>query len=105
MSFAYLVMMNAIHYRDANEGDAEALAALFSDTFQETFGHLYKPADLAAFLSEHTAGVWEEQLRDGAFAVRMAEADGVAVGLAKLGPLKLPVKPAGPALELRQLYV
>ena len=97
--------MNAIHYRDANEGDAEALAALFSDTFRETFGHLYKQADLAAFLSEHTPGHWQEQLRDGAFAVRIAEANGAAVGLAKLGPLKLPVEPAGPALELRQLYV
>ena len=64
---------------DANEGDAEALAALFSETFRETFGHLYKPADLAAFLSEHTAGHWQEQLRDGAFAVRMAEANGVAL--------------------------
>lgn len=97
--------MNAIHYRDANEADAAALAALFGDTFRETFGHLYKPADLAAFLSEHTTGHWQEQLRDGAFAVRIAEANGVAVGLAKLGPLKLPVEPAGPALELRQLYV
>ena len=105
MSFAYLTTMDAIHYRDANEGDAEVLAALFSVTFRETFGHLYKPADLAAFLAEHSAGVWTEQLRDGAFAVRMAEADGVAVGLAKLGPLKLPVEPAGPALELRQIYV
>jgi GNAT superfamily N-acetyltransferase len=97
--------MHAIHYRDANAGDAAALAALFGDTFRKTFGHLYKPADLAAFLSEHTAGHWQEQLRDGAFAVRIAEADGAAVGLAKLGPLKLPVEPAGPALELRQLYV
>jgi GNAT superfamily N-acetyltransferase len=97
--------MNDIQYRDAKEGDAEALAALFSDTFRETFGHLYKPADLAAFLSEHTAGQWKEQLRDGAFAVRIADANGAAVGLAKLGPLKLPVEPPGPALELRQLYV
>jgi diamine N-acetyltransferase len=97
--------MNDIHYRAANEGDAEALAALFSDTFRETFGHLYKQADLTAFLSEHTAGHWKEQLRDDAFAVRIAQANGVAIGLAKLGPLKLPVEPAGPALELRQLYV
>ena len=59
-SSAYLTIMNQIHYRDANEGDAEALAALFSDTFRETFGHLYKPTDLAAFLSEHSAGHWQE---------------------------------------------
>ena len=91
-------------YRDANESDAEALAALFSETFRETFGHLYSAADLAAFLAEHTADRWKEQLRDPAFSVRLAE-DDCAIGLAKLGPVKLPVEVGLPALELRQLYV
>lgn len=99
------MMNDEITYRDANESDADALAALFSDTFRETFGHLYKPADLAAFLSEHTPAHWTSQLRDGAFAVRIAEQDGEVVGFIKLGPIKLPVDPPGPALEVRQLYV
>jgi diamine N-acetyltransferase len=94
-----------INFRDADERDAGVLAALFSETFRETFGHLYTSADLAAFLAEHSAEHWAEQLRDSAFAVRIAEEGEVAVGLAKLGPVKLPVEPTGTALELRQLYV
>jgi len=101
---AYLTSMDDIHYRDANQADAAALAALFSDTFRETFGHLYQPADLAAFLAEHGAPSWVEQLRDRAFAIWIAESGGVPVGFAKLGPVKLPVEPSGPALELHQLY-
>ena len=32
--------------------DARALSTLARDTFDETFGHLYKPEDLAAFQEE-----------------------------------------------------
>lgn len=105
MLCSYLNGMDDIQYRNANEEDADALAGLFHDTFGETFGHLYRPADLAAFLAEHTAEHWREQLRDGGFAVRIAEEGRAAVGFAKLGPVKLPVEPSGPALEVRQLYV
>jgi ribosomal protein S18 acetylase RimI-like enzyme len=97
--------MNTVSYRDADEGDADQLAALFSDTFTETFQHLYEAADLDAFLEQHTAARWAEQLRDQAFAVRIAEIGRQAVGLAKIGPVKLPVDEADGALELRQLYV
>ena len=97
--------MDDVHYRDADESDAEALAALFGEIFTETFGRLYEPADLAAFLSDHTPSRWAEQLRDDIFAVRVAEAEGEAVGLAKIGPVKLPVEDAGSGVELRQLYV
>jgi GNAT superfamily N-acetyltransferase len=37
--------------------------------------------------------------------VRFAEADGEPVAFVKLGPITLPVEPARPALEFRQLYV
>ena len=51
--------MNApagITIRRAEVADAPALALLAADTFVETFGHLYRPADLAAFLAkEQTA--------------------------------------------------
>lgn len=97
--------MTDVLYRDASETDAEPLAALFRDIFTETFGHLYDPADLAGFLAEQRAEHWAAQLCDPAFAVRIAQAGGGAVGLAKIGPVKLPVTAAGPALELRQLYV
>ena len=92
-------------YRDANESDAVSLATLFTDTFTETFQHLYASSDLAAFLAQHSADHWAEQLRDPAFAVRVAEQNEQAVGLAKIGPVKLPVEDPGLSLELRQLYV
>lgn len=95
----------AITYRDTTPDDADALARLFRGTFTETFGHLYDPADLASFLAEHTAADWAEQLRNPEFAVRIAEDAGEAVGLAKLGPLKLPVDDPRRPVELRQLYV
>jgi ribosomal protein S18 acetylase RimI-like enzyme len=97
--------MSNVTHRAATDADAGPLAAFFADTFRETFGHLYQAADLTAFLAQHTAAHWLDQLRDEAIAIRIADHDGLIVGLAKLGPLKLPVSPTAPALELRQLYV
>jgi ribosomal protein S18 acetylase RimI-like enzyme len=97
--------MDDILHRDAEPGDAAALADLFAETFRETFGHMYQPADLNAFLAGHGVAQWAEQLRDPAIAVRLAERDGRAVGFTKLGSVKLPVEPAGAALEVRQFYV
>lgn len=94
-----------VRYRMAAPDDAERLVALFHGCFNDTFGHLYSPEDLALFLDDHTAEHWREQLDNGDFAVRLAEGDDTLVGLIKLGPLKLPVEPAGKALELHQLYV
>ncbi|MEO8175629.1 MAG: GNAT family N-acetyltransferase [Sphingomicrobium sp.] len=94
-----------VRYRDAAPGDAEPLTALFHDGFRDTFGHLYDPRDLAAFLAGHSPAHWREQLESGAFAVRLAEDGEQMAGFIKLGPVKLPVEPAGPAIELRQLYV
>ncbi len=94
-----------IAYRDAVAGDAEALAAVFRGCFIDTFGHLYDPADLDSFLSEHTGEHWGSQLRDPGFGVRLAEDEERIVGFAKIGPLKLPVEPVGKPVELRQLYV
>jgi ribosomal protein S18 acetylase RimI-like enzyme len=92
-------------YRTATADDAERLAAMFHDCFRGTFGHLYDPRDLAAFLAGHTVEQWRGQLESGDFVVRMAEDGGALAGFIKLGPLRLPVEPAGTAIELRQLYV
>lgn len=94
-----------VSYRDAKPADAATLNRIFDTVFCGTFGHLYRPEDLQAFLSGFTIADWEGQLRDPAFAVRIAEADGEAAGFAKLGPLKLAVQPNGPAMLLDQLYV
>jgi GNAT superfamily N-acetyltransferase len=92
-------------YRNAVPGDAAALAALGRRSFVETFGHLYKPEDLADFLLNHSEESWAEQLGDPGFAVRMTEADGEPVAYAKLAPTSLPFEPRGPSIELRQFYV
>jgi ribosomal protein S18 acetylase RimI-like enzyme len=91
--------------RDAGPADAEALADLFRRSFTETFGALYRREDLDAFLAGLGEGAWRGELADPAIAGRIAEAEGAAIGFAKIGPLALPVEAAGPAAELRQLYV
>ena len=92
-------------YRDAGPDDAASLDRIFTTTFCETFGHLYRSEDLSAFLSSFGLSDWEAQLSDPAYACRIAEAEGEAVGYVKLGPLKLPVETDRPAMLLDQLYV
>ena len=85
--------------------DAARLLTLFSRCFTDTFGHLYHSDDLAAFLGGQSERRWRAELADPAFAIRAVPVDGELVGFAKLGPVSLPVKPAGAAIELRQFYL
>lgn len=94
-----------IGYRDAGPADATTLSALSRSAFTETFGHLYRPEDLAVFLETLAPSCWAAQLADPGFRIRLAEDDGVAAGFAKLGPPSLPFDPRAPSAELRQLYV
>ncbi len=91
--------------RRAAAGDAPALAALARRSFSETFGHLYAPDDLAAFLCRHTPEAWAAEIADPRFAVLVAEAEGKLVAYLKLGPKTLPVEADGSVTELRQFYV
>lgn len=94
-----------ITYRNAAAADAATLDRLFDVSFCDTFAHLYSAEDLGAFLASFGIADWEEQLNDPAFAFRIAEADDVAAGYVKLGPMKLPRATSRPALVLDQLYV
>jgi ribosomal protein S18 acetylase RimI-like enzyme len=94
-----------ITYRDVRPEDAAALADLHRRSFVETFGHLYRPEDLATFLEQLTEGGFRSELLDGRHHIRFAEEDGSPVAFVKLGPITLPVQPSRPALEFRQLYV
>jgi len=94
-----------IIYRNATRADAATLEGIFDTVFCDTFAHLYSAENLDTFLSGFGIADWEEQLDDPAFACRIAEVDGQAVGYVKLGPLKLPVEEDGPALLLDQLYI
>jgi diamine N-acetyltransferase len=93
--------------RRATPNDASALAALGAATFSETFGHLYPPEDLQAFLTTHSVAAWDSVLRDQRTAVWTAELnDGTQVGYIVVGPCKLPVESCEPtAGEIKQLYV
>jgi GNAT superfamily N-acetyltransferase len=94
-----------VTFRDAGPADAAAVAALGRQTFTETFGHLYSPENLAAFLTNHSEENWREELSDPRFAVRLGESEGEPVAYAKLGPPSLPFEPEGEPIELRQFYV
>ena len=95
----------SVTYRDAGPSDAAMLAALGRRTFTETFGHLYRPEDLAAFLESHSEEKWRAELADPTFAVRLAEEGGEPAAYAKIGPPTLPFARRGPSIELRQFYV
>lgn len=94
-----------IGYRDARLEDAPVLRELFAESFVQTFGHLYRPADLEEFLDTNSDSKWQANLRDPQVAIRVAEADGELAGFVELAPKKLPHETAAPALELRRLYL
>ena len=77
----------------ATRDDAALLAGLGAGTFTETFGHLYDPSDLAAFLEKsHSTAAYRRVLSDPAFAAWIVRSqDGEDVGYAVAGPCDLPV--------------
>jgi diamine N-acetyltransferase len=94
-----------ITYRDAQLGDAPALRELFADSFVETFGRLYRAADLREFLDTNTLEKWEASLADPETAIRLAEENGALAGFVELAPRKLPYETVAPTIELRRLYL
>jgi len=94
-----------IAYRAATSDDAALLADLFERSFVETFGHLYRPEDLAAFLARLSPEGFRSELADARYRFVLAFDGDEAVGFCKLGPLSLPVDADDSALELRQLYI
>ncbi|MGE0179253.1 MAG: N-acetyltransferase family protein [Sphingomonas sp.] len=97
--------MTEITWRDARPDDAATLAAVGRQTFTETFGHLYSPENLAAFLQAHSEEAWQRELSDPRFAVRLGYVDGVNAAYVKLGPPSLPFTPPKNSIELRQFYI
>lgn len=94
-------------YRPATPADAAALARLGRDSFVETFGHMYSPADLSAFLDQvHSDAAVAGEIADPARLYRLAEHDGALLGYCKLGlATGWPEHARGEnAIELKQLY-
>ncbi|MEJ0060539.1 MAG: GNAT family N-acetyltransferase [Terricaulis sp.] len=95
----------AVLYRDALLEDAPALAVISRDTFVATFGHLYPPEDLAAYMaSKYGADIQRAEIADASSHYRLAFRGDALVGYCKTGALGLPVEEPG-ALELHRLYV
>ena len=92
-------------FRDARPADAAVIAELGRRSFTETFGHLYRPEDLATFLLNHNEQDWRTQLESPDFAIRIAEFAGEVIAYTKLGPPSLPFETDKAAIELRQFYV
>jgi ribosomal protein S18 acetylase RimI-like enzyme len=94
-----------IVYRDATANDAAALAAFAARTFVDTFGHLYPPEDLSAFLTaNYGPDIQARELADHATRYRLALRDDVIVGYCMMGEVDMAVD-AVDALELHRLYV
>jgi ribosomal protein S18 acetylase RimI-like enzyme len=98
--------------RRAVPADAEVLAELGASTFVETFGHLYKPEDLQAFLDEsHAPAAYAKTLANPDYALWIAERptqEGMsrAIGYAQAGPCGLPHEDVRPGDgELKRLYL
>jgi ribosomal protein S18 acetylase RimI-like enzyme len=97
-----------IDIRRAKPNDAEALARISSQTFSDTFGHLYRREDLDGFIrTSHSAAVYQGLLDDPEHAIWLAEGDsGIIAGYCVAGPCSLPVpNPNDRAGELARLYI
>jgi diamine N-acetyltransferase len=100
--------MNHVAIRRAQLSDVQPLTALAVRTFTDTFGHLYPPEDLSAFVQDtQSVARYTEVLNDPDVAVWLADVDDYqAVGFVSAGRCKLPVPDMAPnAGEIRQLYV
>src|SRR5436190_11273380 len=78
--------MSDFTYRTATPEDAPLMSRIGAQTFRDTFGHLYTPENLAAFLENHSEENWLAELNDPALTIRLAEQDGETIGFAKVGP-------------------
>jgi len=94
-------------FRDARVNDAADLADIGRDTFIETFGHLYPPADLKRFVEEtYSIDAMTTDLMDPQVEVRIAFAGRRIAAYCKIGPCKLPLDIGPePALQLHRVYV
>ena len=100
-------MSPGIEFRAARAEDAGALADFARDSFVATFGPLYPPADLHAFLAAtYGEAIQRAEIEDGDIDHQLAHAGGALIGYAKLGAERTGhARPGRPALELHRLYV
>ena len=83
------------------------MSRIATDTFVETFGHLYPPEDLAYFLlNSYSTAAQREMLQQATTAMWLLEHEGVPMGHACAGNCGLPhPQVAAGDGELKRLYV
>ena len=103
--------------RPATAADADALRALSIDTFSRTFGHLYDPADLSAYLEQaYSPEALGALLADPAYRFWLCFEDdspregcgagAEPIGYALAGPCSLPHEAVRPGDgEVKRLYM
>lgn len=97
--------MSGFTYREAASADAAALAAFARESWVATFGTLYPPEDLAAYLSaSFGADIQRKQIETPGESYLLAFDGGEIVGYCRMGALDMPVEDAN-AVELHRLYV
>lgn len=94
----------------AHDDDVGELTLFASTAFTHTFGHIYDPADLAAFLAGwNPPERLRAQIADPDWAIALAHDDkGAITGFIKMGPIDFDLpegQPSEDATELHQLYV
>jgi ribosomal protein S18 acetylase RimI-like enzyme len=98
-----------MHVHAVTAADIPALSALAVDTFSETFGHLYPPEDLRAFLNKHYTpdALTAEMAGERQFWRMLLDDNGLAVAYVQCAPVSLPRPDARPDQEgeIKRLYV
>src|SRR3546814_18218825 len=82
----------------ATLADAEALSAFAEASFVDTFGHIYDPADLSAFLADwNPPDRIAAQIADPEWTIALVrDAEGTILGFVKLGPHDFDLPPGQP---------
>lgn len=94
-------------FTEATLKDCEVLAALATQTFIDTFGHLYTDANRAAHIAEKFSPDYFAKALESGDTLVMAYSADQLIGYAKIGNLELPVKPPIPkaAQEIHRVYI
>lgn len=100
-------MTDLLRFAVAAKSDAAALSGFAAQSFCETFGHLYPPRDLQAFLEEtYSAAIQAQEIADPQTEHMLAWRAEALVGFVKLGEDRTGhALPGRAALELHRLYV
>lgn len=94
-------------FTEATQEDCGALAKLATQTFVDTFGHLYSDANRDAHIAEKfSPAYFSRSLESGDTVVMLHDAQRL-IGYAKIGHVELPLKPPIPsgAQEIHRVYL